>query len=475
MQLGPPRMKSRFVSSLCLLLLLAGCGRGSRPPHIIILLIDTLRHDRVGVYGTRKLTPFIDSFAERAYVFEHAYAQSSWTNPSVASLLTSRFQSQHGVIWFNSLLSQEELTLPEVLKQRGYRTAGYSANFLVHGPSGFNQGFDVYQSYSRQRPEEPPGRRFIKERAERLNAEALSWIDSFGGVPEQRPPLFLYMHYMEPHNPYDPPDEILDRVLGGRPRPNRDLANGDMNVILPTLGPVRIQGIEDLYDAEVMSIDARVGEFVAELEKRKLLDDTILVITADHGEELTDHGLLGHHKTLFEEVIRVPLLLRVPGQLTRVDVKQLVMLTDLAPTLLSLAGIDIPPSFEGRALTNGVVAQGMLGMLQLWWSGIDENGPPAFSELIRPAEMKRISPHERAVVVRKSKLIAGVDGEREFYDLATDAKEQGASDLAQTERNRLSDTLTSFLARMKERAAPGAVRQLDSETKERMRALGYHE
>lgn len=469
-------MKPRFVSSLCLLLLLAGCSRqGSRPPHIVVLLIDTLRYDRVGVYGARKLTPFLDSFAERAYVFEHAYAQSSWTNPSVASLLTSRFQSQHGITWFNSLLSQEELTLPEVLKEHGYKTAGFSANFLVHGPSGFNQGFDVYQAYSRQNPQALPGRRFIKERAERLNREALAWVDSFGRIPEQRPPLFLYVHYMEPHNPYDPPDEILDRVLGGRPRPNRDLANGDMNVIFPSLGPVRIQAIADLYDAEVMAVDTRVGELLDELEKRGLLDDAILVATSDHGEELTDHGLLGHHKTLFEEVIRVPLLLRAPGQRRRVDVKQLVMLTDLAPTLLSLAGIDIPPSFEGRALTDSVVARGALGALRFWWYGIEENGPPAFSQLIRPAEAKRTSPHEQAVVMGRRKLITGVDGEREFYDLQADAQEKDSSGLDQAERSRLADTLAQFLARAKERAAPGAVRSLDSETKERMRALGYHD
>ena len=469
-------MKLRFALWLALLAALGGCSGGaSRPPNILVLLVDTLRQDRVGVFGERKLTPFVDSFADRAYVFHNAFAQSSWTNPSVASILTSRFQSQHRVTWFDSLLSADELTLPEVLKQHGYATAAFSANFLLRGPSGFDQGFDLYRTFSRQDPDAPPARRFIKERAERLDREALAWLDRVAPAGAPGPPVFLYLHYMEPHNPYDPPDDLLDRVLAGRPRPDRNLANGDMNVTGRLLGPGRIQGIADLYDAEVSSLDAELRLFFAELDKRHFLDDTVVVFLADHGEELNEHGQLGHHKTLFEEVIRVPLLIRVPGQKTRVDVSQHVMLVDVAPTLLALAGIDRPASFEGRALTDSVIAYGALGKLRSWWSPAVGDGPPAFSQLIRPPEARRTSPHEQAVIIGGRKLIAGVNGEHEFYDLDADAPENDPNGLDEAARAQLTGALAHFLARVSARAAPGAVRSLDAETEERMRALGYHD
>src|SRR5262245_40087556 len=187
-----------------LLCMAAGCTRRSAP-NIVLIVVDTMRADRLGAYGNQRgLTPFMDSLASRGYVFHNAYAQSSWTNPSVASILTSRFQSQHGIITFESVLADAELTLPEVLKRHGYTTGFFSANGLISKRMGFAQGYDQYRSIL-VKATVAPRHMWVPERAARINGEALAWLDTLptsGGAP-----VFLHLHYMEPHSPYAPKPE----------------------------------------------------------------------------------------------------------------------------------------------------------------------------------------------------------------------------------------------------------------------------
>ena len=179
-----------FAIVLCLA---AGCAR-SQPPNIVLIVVDTLRADRIGAVGNRRgLTPFIDSLAARGYVFRNAYAPSSWTNPSVASIITSRYQSQHGVVTFESVLADSELTLPEVLKQHGYATGFFSANGLISRKMGFAQGYDVFRSILVKATDEPRYL-WVPERAGRINGEALGWLDKLaedraGGAGLPPPPL----------------------------------------------------------------------------------------------------------------------------------------------------------------------------------------------------------------------------------------------------------------------------------------------
>jgi len=157
-------------------------------PDVVLIVIDTLRADRLGVYGNeRGLTPFLDAFARGAHVFERAYAQAPWTNPSVASLFTSRYLSQHGVVGFDSVLAAEETTLAEVLKQAGYGTGAFSANGLISRKAGFDQGFDVYRAHLTI---VPPAERFTRpaKRADEITGEALAWLDTLGR-PGARPPV----------------------------------------------------------------------------------------------------------------------------------------------------------------------------------------------------------------------------------------------------------------------------------------------
>src|SRR5215472_15579703 len=431
---------------LALLCLPSGCSR-SQPPNVVLIVIDTLRADRLGVAGNAAgLTPFLDSLAQRGIFFRNAYAQSSWTNASVASLMTSRYQSQHGITSFRAVLAADELTLAEVLQQHGYATGGFIANFLLSKELGFAQGFDRYQTYSRTVDDGQGRPKFIKERAERINAEALSWLDE---VRQQRPhaPLFLYLHYMEPHNPYDPPDANLDRVLDGRPRPDRAAVNARMG--LPNVGFFADQMVQDVkafYDAEVISIDAALSDLFHALAERHVLDNSVVVVVADHGEEFREHGLMGHHQTLYEEVLRVPLIVLLSAQSHGLVVDPIVSLTDVAPTVLDLVGVPSPGRFEGgslRSLMDGSRAETPSGSKEAS-SRLPSVGV-AFSELIKDGTQRQ-RPHERAVITAPTKLIADVDGEREFYDLHADAAETDPHALGEAERTRLTGQLDEFLA-----------------------------
>src|SRR5690242_22307 len=232
-----PDASSRFpvgtrrvrVSYLVAIGLLLACSAGGclrwvrRPPNVIVIVIDTLRADRLGSYGnTHGLTPFLDTLGTRGVVFKRAYAQSSWTNPSIASLFTSRFQSQHGVVIPASRLADSEVTLAEVLHARGYATGGFSANALIGNHVGFGQGFDEYQALW---PAPPDATHYhgAKQRADSIDDLALQWLDRRGCGATA--PFFLYLHYVEPHPPYSPPAEVLKRLYPGRPAPDLDMVS----------------------------------------------------------------------------------------------------------------------------------------------------------------------------------------------------------------------------------------------------------
>lgn len=451
---------------------LSGCSR-QPPPNIVLIVVDTLRPDRFGSYGnSRGLTPFIDSLAARGYVFKNAYAQCTWTNPSVASIITSRYQSQHGIITFESVLADSEVTLAEELKQRGYNTGFFSANGLISRRMKFDQGYDGFKSLLVKGPGAEPQER-IPERAPRINKEAMTWFDS---LPKSSAPVFLHLHYMEPHHPYAPRAEALEHIADGGPPPDVERATSTafFGHLLP-LEPDVLKNLQDVYDAEVLSIDFGIRSLFEDLEQRHLLDNAIVVITADHGEEFKEHGLIGHEKTLFEEVVRVPLIVLVPGHDERTDITQVVPLIDIAPTLVDFAGGTIPAAFEGQSLKGTLIADPSRWRW-LPWGGVQRSGEGlAYTELIKGPERdaKRFTPHEHAVIAGSRKLIVGLNGEHEFYDLAADPGEKNPNGLSDAARADLQGIYDDIRTLAKEHAAPHDKQVLDAETKERMRALGY--
>ena len=445
-------------------------------------MIDSLRADHVISDSHPDLTPFLAALANHGNVFQNAYAQSSWTMPAVASLWTSRYQSQHGVVVTTSALVETERTLASVLKEHGYITGGFSANGLLQKRLGFGQGFDRYDVY-RESEAPPPHSGWRKEPGEHLNQRSLAWLDAVSTEHRAGAPVFLYLQYMEPHFPYEPPEEIFNRFLSRRPNAEQARqAYGDMLFVHRERwehpDPLALQVIEDLYAGEVLSCDQTIRALFAELERRELLKNAIVVITADHGEELLDHGDVGHGKTLYNEVIQIPLLILASNQRERVNIHDLASLVDVAPTVLDLAGISPPPSFEGHSLRPAMhqvpVTQRALGILRNLLQRSDVRDT-AYSELSKLADPQHTEAprHLQSVVAGTHKLIVGADGSKEAYDLASDPHETTPGALTSSDRAALDEALRVAEQRAARHVSNAHTAPLDEQTRERLRALGY--
>lgn len=327
---------------------LAACGGeqapppGEAPPNMLLFIVDTLRADSLTPYGAAaEATPHIAAFAAESVVFEEAYAPSSWTRASVASLLSSLHPGSHAAEDRADPLSERITLLSEVVKEHGYRTGFITTNPNTGRLFGFAQGFDeMVELYDHQ-----PGEK-IRPAAMKASAEdvAREVVRFFEAGPE---PFLLVVLSIDPHSPYAPP-ERFDRAAGTIASEAR--GNGAW-INRKDLRPEDRARIRSLYEGEVAYSDHGFG-LVREAMKRSGLDArTITVLTSDHGEAFWEHGRRGHGKSLAEETIRVPLVIHHPAkrpgdQRIRGGVETL----DIAPTLLALAGLPVPEAFAGRSL-----------------------------------------------------------------------------------------------------------------------------
>jgi arylsulfatase A-like enzyme len=308
-----------------------------RPPDVVLYLVDTLRADRLGVYGhPGGLTPNLDAFAREATVYDNATAQAPWTKPSMASIFTGLDPLDHGVWTFRSVLTDGAVTLAERFAAAGYRTAGVSTNGNVSATFGFAQGFHDFALLE------------IDIDSRTVNRQVLQWLDA--SDPAQ--PQFLYVHTMEPHQPYSPPADMRARfaadvpagLVGERTALERaHQASGAERAEL-------VRQLFRLYDADVAHNDRSFGELMAELRRRGRYDDALVVVVADHGEEFDEHGFLQHMKNLHAETIDIPLIVKRPRQRKGERVHDVVQHIDLLPTLLGAAGISPPGGLRGRGL-----------------------------------------------------------------------------------------------------------------------------
>ncbi|HYH46410.1 MAG TPA: sulfatase, partial [Thermoanaerobaculia bacterium] len=321
-------------------------GRAAAPPagrrrNLVVYLVDTLRADRLGCYGGRRpLTPAIDAFAREATLFRHAVAQSSWTRPSVASMWTGLTPRAHGVAGRRDSLSAEAVTLAEILRGRGFRTGGVVANAVVAEAFGVGQGFERYELL-------PTG----ANNSEIVNRHAVQLLDAAGAGRPGAPPFFLYLHTIDPHGPYLPPADLRQRFAPGIPPwvgSRRFLRELNHRTLKP--GPETPGDMLRLYEAEVAANDRSFGALLAELRRRGLWEDTVVVLVSDHGEEFFEHGGWEHGRSLHAEVLDVPLIVRFPGLGEGRQVAALAQHVDLLPTLLAALGLPAPAGVEGRNL-----------------------------------------------------------------------------------------------------------------------------
>jgi arylsulfatase A-like enzyme len=313
----------------------ADVRKAARPLNVVLYLVDTLRADHLGSYGyDRPVSPHLDAFAREAVLFENAIAQSPWTRPSVASMLTGLWPKTHGVNGRNDALSPEALTLPEMLASRGYRSAGITTNGNVAKAFGFAQGFDVYEMPA-------------KQDSAHVNERARAWLDANAGHP-----FFLYLHTVDPHSPYKPSPEYRRRFAAGVPQDGTGTRKWlrRLHERKTPVTPELLEHLGALYDAEVASNDESFGALIADLKRRGLWDETLVIFVSDHGEEFHDHGGWEHGKTLYAEMLHVPLLIRVPGMGEGRRVSSVAQHIDLVPTILSTLGLPLPVYLEGRDL-----------------------------------------------------------------------------------------------------------------------------
>lgn len=299
-----------------------GQGQGKPLPNVLLITVDTLRADHVSSYGYHlRTTPNIDKLAADGVRFDKAYTSIPLTGPSHFSILTSRYAQEHGAR-INGRATRKDgklLFLPQVLRRNGYRTAAFvSAWPLTSRLTGLNEFFDHYDEDLSRKYQMLNSRRF----AEDVTPRAIQWIKN-----NQKSRFFVWVHYFDPHSPYQDRKEYEHlKQIGSAPRyPGlnmRDAATRD-----------RIRQ----YDAEVAYADHYIGKLLAAVDAMGLRDDTLVVLAADHGESLGEHGYIGHGRHLYEDIIHVPLIYRFPGAISKGKVvREKVSLIDVMPTVVDL-------------------------------------------------------------------------------------------------------------------------------------------
>ena len=413
----------------------------SRRPNVIVVLVDTLRADHLGCYGYGKTTsPNIDAFAKDASLFERAFAQSSWTKPSVASLLTGLLPRSHTANRREDALPGEALTLAERLGGLGYRTAGFVTNTNVAAEFGFAQGFERYELLLDE------DERLGYARAEVLVAQALSWLEE-----EPKEPFFLYLHATDPHDPYT-------FAPGGR----ESVGSTDFMEALEA-GEILSdratrEKLLELYDEKIRYVDRELGRLFDDLRTRGLYQSSFIVLVSDHGEEFEEHGWWRHGKTLYQEQLHVPFLVKWPeGAAAGRRIGDLVQHVDLVPTVLDFLGEPVPDDLPGRSLSRVVETGAALDPVSS--SYLRSDGREVESVVYRGHKLVRTFVYDRYAPALA------------LFDLASD----GAEKTSLLEERRPAFELLDALLR---RPAGGqglapVPAAIDETTRQRLEALGY--
>lgn len=459
------------MALLALAIPAGGCARPpAAAPNVLLIVVDTTRADAVFPIDPAR-TPTLARLAREGTSFSHARSTSAWTLPSHGSLFTGLYPSTHGAHHESHLLRPELVTLAEVLAET-HRTAGFSENPHIGLRKGFGQGFSHFEEIWR--------RRATLESVPPTIEAVLRWLSE----GEQSPrPFFVFVNLMDAHLPYAPPSELALRYAPPEAPPRRvemlrHFQELDARRFVTGLRPLpasQIAILRSLYRTEVIWLDQRIGKLVEALDREGELDRTLVVIVGDHGENIADHGLMEHQLCLYETLLRIPLVFRLPGVFAPDRVRDAaVQLVDVMPTILDVVGTLRTrwPEMQGQSLLKAdpppdraIVAQYMRPIRQrARFAAAD----PDFD--FDPFD-RRLESYQRGSL----KLIASSRGEAELYDLASDPGE--LLDLA---RERPADVgkLAAGLERWSRdhpTSSGVAAPTLDRQTLDALKALGYAE
>jgi arylsulfatase A-like enzyme len=488
---------------------LAGCappdGSADSRPNILLIVIDALRADHLGCYGyERETSPTLDRLAASGVIFENAFAPSSTTAISMASLFTSLHPVQHGVrystVFRQPHLGREEdhegipvqvqalneklTTLAEILSAQEYKTMGVMTNPFLRESLGFSQGFGSYEGGDLK--------------ADEVVDRFLEWMEK-----SDNSPFFSFLHFIDVHSPYRPGppyNTMFHSGEGGLSQEAlREILNRSVDAGVPPseimkqrglpLNPEYIEKIIGLYDGEIRLVDDSLGHLFHRLETAGILNNTVIAITADHGEEFMNHGRIGHGVFLYDGLIRVPLILVLPrGSASGRRVRESVSLLDLMPTLLELGGVPVPDGLSGRSLAPLILPE----TRETWESHPvfgEQNTRNARKVSIRTDHYKlirtfRFEPIESEVPSDDGgeKMLDGLMRERklqrvriELFDLTGDPDE--SNDISADHPDVVNELLTRLDAHLEGLASRVPIdnlwKEIDPEMEERLKSLGY--
>jgi choline-sulfatase len=432
--------------------------------NVLLIVMDSLRADHTAPYGDRDAhTPWLARLAKQGVTFDNARSSSSWTRPSIATLFTSLQPSSHGVLTFADGLADSLPYLPEILQQSGYRTLAVVNNAMVASDFGFARGFDrMSQLYPMDSEEALAARRDPESLAGFVWSRYIAaWLRDAASRP-----FFIYLHEVDPHSPYEPPEPYASLHDFGY--------DGDAQSTLMGLRALRqepdsfdardIRHLRSQYRGEIAFMDRYLGWVVDRLEALDLARSTLVIVASDHGEEFWDHRSVGHGHSVYEELLRVPLVMRLEGVLPagrRVQTD--VGLVDLAPTLLDLLGLEAPARMRGESLLPYIAAA-------------DDYRPLRASFARANRSWESLSYGRWKLILDRSQD----DLQPALFDLEEDPREQ--HDRAH-ERPVIVGALTQMLReqqrenarRAKVEASRIAPTELEPEVLENLRALGYLE
>jgi arylsulfatase A-like enzyme/Tfp pilus assembly protein PilF len=427
------KIPRRFLLPLLALVFVTGCSEVRNSPNVVLITLDTTRADHLGCYGHSEPTsPVIDRLAKQGTLFTLAFATNPITLPSHTSIMTSTYPLFHGVRDNTTyVVPDEATTLAELLGSHGYQTAAFVGAFVLDSRFNLDQGFDVYddrveRDWSRDEIDARQGNPFgfDERKANLVTYQALRWLEQ----PRSKP-FFLWLHYFDPHQPINAPEPHHSRFT------------------MP-------------YDSEIAYAYEQIGKIFEALEERGLYDDSLIVLTADHGEGLLDHGEPTHSLYVFDSTMHVPMIWKVPGGQAGGSVDALVSIVDIMPTVLDLLGFGVPDHIQGRSLapllsgsTTGfpgreIYMESLIPRLHCDWGEL---------RALRTAT-------EKLIHGPKPRLYRVDDDPGEVYNRAAHDPEAV---------QRLSRRLA---ARMRKWSHPEAHRSAsvaDSETRQRLAALGY--
>ncbi len=407
------RQKRGSTLIAALALLGFGCGPEPKRPNVLLVTIDTLRADHLGAYGYgRPTSPNIDALAAGACVFENAHSSSSWTLPSLASIHTSLYSTTHGCWKISSRLEPEFTTAAELFRDAGYDTAMVACHIFLSAQYGLQQGF----THVDDELVRPPSDAASAISSPGVTERGVKFLEQKAASKDESP-WFLWLHYFDPHDTY--------------------LAHEGFSETFGTKEEI------DLYDGEIAFTDHHVGKVLARLAELGLDDDTIVVLTSDHGEEFGEHGFQRHGYSLYQEAVRIPLVVRVPKAAPR-RIADVVSNVDLLPTLAQLCGVKIA-RIEGASCAHELEGRDLSGAIR---SGAALAPAPAISEVRWHDGQDLRSMRDGAWKIVEDQSQGQKRDQTALYDFATDPHEK--SDLRTKETARfdaLRDLVLHRIAR----------------------------